>query len=85
LLTDDVTDVLGACRYNGSGKTFYIGQWEGDWSIRDELNKDANANPKKVQQMIKLLSDKQRGVDDAKRATGHKDVSSLAHSDSAGH
>jgi len=61
-------------RYNGSGKTFYIGQWEGDWSIRDVLNKDANANPKRVQQMVKLLSDKQRGVDDAKRATGHKDV-----------
>ena len=39
------------------------------------LNKDANANPKRVQQMVKLLSDKQRGVDDAKRATGHKDVS----------
>eukprot|EP00882_Tetradesmus_deserticola_P025941 GHRQ01028533.1.p1 GENE.GHRQ01028533.1~~GHRQ01028533.1.p1 ORF type:complete len:402 (+),score=109.73 GHRQ01028533.1:134-1339(+) len=54
-------------RYNNSGKTFYIGHWEGDWCLRDSYNKSANANPKKVKAMIKLLTDKQRAVDNAKR------------------
>ncbi|KAF8072403.1 hypothetical protein HT031_000062 [Scenedesmus sp. PABB004] len=55
-------------RYNNSGKSFWVGHWEGDWAIRDAFNKDAPANPKKVAAMIKLLSDKQRAIDDAKRA-----------------
>lgn len=55
------------CRYNNSGKTFYIGHWEGDWCLRDTYNKSAPANPKKVQTMIKLLTDKQRAVDAAKK------------------
>uniref|UniRef100_A0A383VL34 Glycoside hydrolase family 42 N-terminal domain-containing protein n=1 Tax=Tetradesmus obliquus TaxID=3088 RepID=A0A383VL34_TETOB len=54
-------------RYNNSGKTFYIGHWEGDWCLRDTYNKSAPANPKKVQTMIKLLTDKQRAVDAAKK------------------
>jgi hypothetical protein len=61
-------DLLHCCtRYNNSGKTFYIGHWEGDWTLRDTYNKTATANPKKVQAMIKLLTDKQRAVDNAKK------------------
>jgi hypothetical protein len=59
--------VCSCVRYNNSGKTFYIGHWEGDWCLRDTYNKTANANPKKVQAMIKLLTDKQRAIDTAKK------------------
>eukprot|EP00879_Flechtneria_rotunda_P023895 GHRR01025305.1.p1 GENE.GHRR01025305.1~~GHRR01025305.1.p1 ORF type:complete len:319 (+),score=71.55 GHRR01025305.1:298-1254(+) len=54
-------------RYNGSGKTFMIGHWEGDWCIRDALNKELKPNPQKVKDLVELLSDKQRAIDDAKR------------------
>jgi hypothetical protein len=56
-----------APRYSNTGKTFYIGHWEGDWCIRDAYNKDMTANPKKVQAMVKLLTDKQRAIDAAKK------------------
>jgi hypothetical protein len=44
-----------------------IGHWEGDWSIRDAFDKTAPANQTKAAAMVRLLSAKQRAVDDAKR------------------
>jgi len=56
--------------YNNSGKTFYLGHWEGDgylqvsnsWSI-------TNPSPATIQGMIGWLNNRQQAVDDAKRAT----------------
>ncbi|HWD21026.1 MAG TPA: DUF2341 domain-containing protein [Verrucomicrobiae bacterium] len=57
--------------YNGSGKTFYLGHWEGDgyfapWST--------NPTPTAIQGMIGWLNNRQKAVDDAKRATPFHDV-----------
>ena len=61
--------------YNGSGKTFYIGHWEGDWYYLSDLN----TNQKEVSDeitngMIAWLNTRQQAIDDAKRDTPHYNV-----------
>ena len=53
-------------RYRGSGKTFYLGNWEGDWHL---LHTDPNhvPSPEEVQRMIDWANTRQKAVDDAKR------------------
>jgi len=62
--------------YSGTGKTFYLGHWEGDNLLRGSISKaaDAQMTPEKVQGMIDWLSTRQRAVDDAKRDTPHQNV-----------
>jgi hypothetical protein len=62
--------------YSGTGKTFYLGHWEGDNLLRGSISKNADAQmtPEKVQGMIDWLTTRQRAVDDAKRDTSHQDV-----------
>ncbi len=62
--------------YSGTGKTFYLGHWEGDNLLRGSINKaaDAQMTPERVQGMIDWLSTRQRAVDDAKRDTRHEGV-----------
>ena len=61
--------------YNNTGKTFYIGHWEGDWYYLD----DANVEQKEVSDtvtngMIDWLNNRQKAVDAAKRDTPHTNV-----------
>jgi hypothetical protein len=65
--------------YNGTGKTFYLGNWEGDWILlsgaapmKDKWEEDVN--PDAPQGMIDWLTARQRAIDDAKKATPHHDV-----------
>lgn len=61
--------------YSGSGKSFYIGNWEGDWmlsSIGDYV--DQNILPERLQAMIDWSIIRQEAIDDAKAATAHSDV-----------
>ena len=62
--------------YSGTGKTFYLGHWEGDNLLRGSISKaaDARMTPERVQGMIDWLTTRQRAVDDAKRDTPHQDV-----------
>ncbi|GAA5139961.1 hypothetical protein GCM10023213_21630 [Prosthecobacter algae] len=62
--------------YTGSGKTFYLGHWEGDNLLRGDISEKADAmmTPEKVQGMISWLNTRQRAVDDAKRETKHEKV-----------
>ena len=62
--------------YSGTGKTFYLGHWEGDNLLRGSISKtaDAQMTPERVQGMIDWLTTRQRAVDDAKRDTPHQDV-----------
>jgi hypothetical protein len=55
--------------YNNSGKTFYLGHWEGDGYL--EVN-GWTTNPPAIwiQGMIGWLNNRQKAVDDAKAATG---------------
>ena len=62
--------------YSGSGKTFYLGHWEGDGMLRGAIKRedDVHATPAAIRGMIDWLTVRQRAVDDAKRNTPHHGV-----------
>ena len=61
--------------YNGSGKTFYIGHWEGDWYYLSNLNvNQKDVSDEITNGMIAWLNNRQQAVDDAKRDTPHCNV-----------
>ena len=59
--------------YNNSGKTFYLGHWEGDGYLKVN-NWTTNPSPAVVSAMILWENTRQKAVDDAKAATGHSNV-----------
>lgn len=61
-------------RYNNSGKTFLIGNWEGDWLLN--ANYDATATPSQavLNNMTKWFQIRQKAIDDAKAASTSKNV-----------
>lgn len=60
--------------YNGTGKTFYLGNWEGDWHLLHDYNAAYVPTPDEIQDMIGWVNTRQKAVDDAKRDTPHKNV-----------
>jgi hypothetical protein len=60
--------------YNGTGKSFYFGHWEGDWLLVNDFNAKMDPVPHRVENMIKWLNNRQRAVDDAKRDNPGSDV-----------
>jgi hypothetical protein len=60
--------------YNNTGKVFYLGNWEGDWHLRYDYDRDKPANPKTLDGMIKWAEVRQKAIDDAKRDTEHINV-----------
>lgn len=65
-------------RFNGSGKRFFLGHWEGDNMLRPEgigkAGDAAMADATRVQGFTDWLRIRQQAVDDAKRDTAHHDV-----------
>src|SRR5580765_5619770 len=57
--------------YNNSGKTFYLGHWEGDGYFTPWTT---NPSPTAIQGMIDWHNTRQKAVDDAKAATGFSNV-----------
>ncbi len=60
--------------YNGSGKTFHFGNWEGDWLLLGTYDQTAVPESRRVQNMIRWFNNRQKAVDDAKRDVVHSDV-----------
>ena len=60
--------------YNGSGKTFYLGHWEGDWHLRPDYNPNADLAPEAIAGMIDWLNVRQKAIEDAKRNVPHRNV-----------
>lgn len=64
--------------YRGSGKSFYLGHWEGDNMLRGDIGAEGDkkmADAVRVQGFIDWLRIRQQAVDDAKRDTPHEGVS----------
>ncbi|HEY0864451.1 MAG TPA: hypothetical protein VGD97_10140 [Lacunisphaera sp.] len=62
-------------RYSGSGKTFFIGNWEGDWHmLREVYDYDLDPKPEAIQGAIAWFNLREKAVADARRDTAHADV-----------
>ncbi len=61
-------------RYKGTGKTFVLQHWEGDWLIRGNYDAKADPTPKAIEGMIDWLNARQRGVNQAREEVGADDV-----------
>ena len=62
--------------YNNSGKSFYLGHWEGDWStgLSTSGTTTTNPSPAALQGMINWLNIRQKAVDDAMANVPHTNV-----------
>lgn len=62
--------------YSGTGKRFYIGNWEGDWMLNGSNTwPDPNTIPsERITAMADWATIRQQAVNDAKAATPHNDV-----------
>lgn len=61
-------------QYNGSGKTFMLGHWEGDWALLGSYNANATPSNTAIQGMIDWYRIRQQAVDDARSAEPHANV-----------
>jgi len=60
--------------YNNSGKTFMIGNWEGDWLLHKNYDRHMTPTIAHVNNMTKWFKIRQKAIDDAKKTTTHKNV-----------
>jgi hypothetical protein len=61
-------------RYRGSGKTFVLQHWEGDWALRGSYDPEAEPSETAVAGMIRWLNARQAGVDQARAEAGEDQV-----------
>lgn len=61
--------------YRGSGKSFYLGHWEGDWHLHPGYNAEIDPTPTALEGMVAWLRTRQRAIDDAKAAVPPDGVS----------
>jgi hypothetical protein len=78
LIYDEIYDFTVHLRtnYNGSGKSFYIGNWEGDWLLAGSGSQDPenDITLAKINGMIDWATVRQQAIDDGKAATPGSDV-----------
>ena len=60
--------------YNQSGKTFMIGNWEGDWMLAEIGNLKTDASPEAIQNMIDWFNIRAKAIADAKEEIKHSNV-----------
>lgn len=62
-------------RYSGSGKTFYLGNWEGDWHmLREIYDYNLDPAPEAIRGTIQWFNLREKAVADARRDTPHDGV-----------
>jgi len=61
-------------QYKGTGKTFVLQHWEGDWMVRGNFDAEADPTELALKSMIEWLNARQAGVDQAKREVGQPGV-----------
>jgi len=68
--------------YNGTGKSFYLGNWEGDWHLLEgvpgrsdpALKRKIDPFPDSPAAMASWLNTRQHAIEDARRDTPHRNV-----------
>jgi len=61
-------------KYDNSGKTFIIQNWEGDWAFGDQFVEDTNIDRRYVDFYAAFLAVRQKAVTDARQAGGFSNV-----------
>jgi len=62
-------------RYSGSGKSFFLGNWEGDWHVQGErYDYNFDPEPKVIEASIEWFLIREKAVADARRDIPHEDV-----------
>jgi hypothetical protein len=61
-------------RFSGSGKSLFIGNWEGDWHLTKVYDFDIDTNEAAIEGAIKWFTIREKAVADARRDTPHHDV-----------
>lgn len=61
-------------RYSGTGKTFMIGNWEGDWLLHRPGGRDSTPLERAVLGMVAWLNIRQLAIDNAKANVPHENV-----------
>jgi len=56
--------------YRGTGKTFVLQHWEGDWMLRGHNDEKIDPSPTAIKNMIVWLNARQAGVDQARNEIG---------------
>lgn len=57
--------------YRGTGKTFVLQHWEGDWMTRKHFEREVDPDPKVHSNMIQWLNARQAGVNKARQEMGN--------------
>ena len=60
--------------YNNTGKTFMIGNWEGDWLLHPNYKRNMTPPKEHVDNMTKWIQIRQRAIEDAKNDVKHTNV-----------
>ena len=60
--------------YRGTGKTFVLQHWEGDWLIRGNYDRNADPTAEAISGMIGWLNARQEGVNQARKEVGTDSV-----------
>lgn len=60
-------------------KTFYLGNWEGDWGLLQGYDRNKNPSQEEIQSIINWLNIRQKAVDDARQEFGSKSLSKVFH------
>ncbi|MHB1459650.1 MAG: hypothetical protein ACYC0V_22285, partial [Armatimonadota bacterium] len=59
-------------KYNNTGKTFLLGNWEGDWHLQGLPAKEPT--PARITGLTAWFNLRQKAIDDAKKVTKHRNI-----------
>jgi len=76
ILYDEMYDFAShlLSRYNNTGKTFLIGNWEGDWILLPSYDRTQTPSAAFISNMTKWYQIRQKAIDDAKKASTASNV-----------
>lgn len=61
--------------YSGSGKSFFLGNWEGDWHmLKEQYDYNLDPTPETIKGAIDWFNLRHKAIEDAIRDTPHSDV-----------
>lgn len=61
--------------YEGSGKLFFLGHWEGDWLIKGKMNPSVDPTETRIEGFAQYLNTRQRAIEDARNQLPGNNVS----------